>query len=224
MRPTLRALIALAGLVGIGLVVDSLGLTAHLDAHWVDAEVRDGGLHGEILFFVAAVLATAVGAPRQFLSFLAGYGFGFLHGTLLIIAATVAGALLAFGYARWLARPALAQRLSDRLVAADHALSRHTFGSVLAIRLFPVGSNLLTNLLAGLSHARLAPFLIASALGYLPQSAIFALAGSGIETDPVLRSAVAALLLLASSAIGYHLYRRWSLARARLTASLDESC
>lgn len=46
-------------------------------------------------------------------------------------------------------------------------------------------------------------------LGYLPQTFVFALAGSGIEMGANLRVALAVLFFLASGAIGIGLYRRY---------------
>ena len=74
-----------------------------VDIEW-DAEVRGQGALGEGLFVAVAALLVAVGLPRQMVSFLGGYAFGFLAGTVLALAATASGCVLAFGYARLLGR------------------------------------------------------------------------------------------------------------------------
>jgi uncharacterized membrane protein YdjX (TVP38/TMEM64 family) len=53
------------------------------------------------------------------------------------------------------------------------------------------------------------PFLFGSLLGYLPQTFVFALAGSGIEMGGGLRVAFAVLFFVVSGAIGIWLYRRY---------------
>jgi uncharacterized membrane protein YdjX (TVP38/TMEM64 family) len=53
------------------------------------------------------------------------------------------------------------------------------------------------------------PFLFGSLLGYLPQTFVFALAGSGIEMGGSLRVAFAVLFFVVSGAIGIWLYRRY---------------
>jgi uncharacterized membrane protein YdjX (TVP38/TMEM64 family) len=83
--------------------------------------------------------------------------------------------------------------------------------------MLPVGSNVLTNLAAGISRARAAPFLAASFVGYLPQTIVFALVGSGVDVAPVLKIGMAALLFLASGVLGAYLYHRH-----RHGVSLDE--
>jgi uncharacterized membrane protein YdjX (TVP38/TMEM64 family) len=52
------------------------------------------------------------------------------------------------------------------------------------------------------------PFVAASALGYLPQTLIFALLGKGVRVDGVWQLTLAAVLLAASVAIGFWLLKR----------------
>ena len=79
----------------------------------------------------------------------------------------------------------------------------------LLIRLLPVGNNFATSLTAGVSRVPARPFLLGSLLGYLPQTVVFALAGSGIEMGARYRVAIAALMFVVSGAIGIWLYRRY---------------
>jgi uncharacterized membrane protein YdjX (TVP38/TMEM64 family) len=76
------------------------------------------------------------------------------------------------------------------------------------IRLLPVGNNLITNLLAGVSSAPLVSFLAGSLIGYLPQTVIFVLLGSGIHVQPVWSTAISVALFVASGLLGAFLYRR----------------
>ena len=76
------------------------------------------------------------------------------------------------------------------------------------IRFLPVGSNLITNLLAGVSSVRPLPFVAGSLIGYLPQTVIFVLLGSGIHVQPMVRSALSVLLFVVSATLGITLYRR----------------
>ncbi len=76
------------------------------------------------------------------------------------------------------------------------------------IRLLPVGSNVITNLLAGVSSVPLLPFLAGSLIGYLPQTVIFVLLGSGVNVQPVWRTAASVALFVASGLLGVVLYRR----------------
>ena len=79
----------------------------------------------------------------------------------------------------------------------------------LLIRLLPLGSNLVTNLAAGVSSVGAAPFFLGSSIGYLPQTLVFALVGSGFSVDPELRIAISVVLFIVSGFLGVTLYRKY---------------
>lgn len=196
------------------------GLGDMLGAEWIDGHIRGQGPIGWLLFVGLTGLATCLAVPRQAVSFLGGYAFGFVGGSLLSLAAAGFGCLLGFWYARltrlaWQLglRPELLGRRMAGLAKVDGFLRANPFGMALTIRLLPVGNNSLTNLLAGVSGVPLGPFLAGSLLGYVPQTLIFALLGSGISVAPAWRIGTAVILLLASSLLGWRIYRRSSLVR-----------
>ena len=198
----------IAAFVAAGLFVRALEEGQFLNAEWVDAVVRDHGLTGQVVFLAVGALFTAFGLPRQVVCFLGGYGFGFLLGTALALTATVMGCTIAFLFARLAARDLLAHRFPGRLRRADAVLGKTPFSVILTIRLLPVGSNLATNLVAGVSSAALWPFVAASAFGHLPQTVVFALVGSGINVDPEIRLTLGIVLFVLSMLLGTHLYFR----------------
>jgi uncharacterized membrane protein YdjX (TVP38/TMEM64 family) len=87
-------------------------------------------------------------------------------------------------------------------------LAGSPFNATLALRLLPVGNNLALNLLAGMAAIGLVPFLAASAIGYLPQTVVFALLGKGVRVDGAWQLALAVALFVVSAAIGFLLLRR----------------
>ncbi|MBU1665591.1 MAG: VTT domain-containing protein, partial [Gammaproteobacteria bacterium] len=129
-------------------------------------------------------------------------------GTGLSLLATVFGCVAAFTYARWMGRSLIQHRFPGRIRKLDDFLRGHPFSMSLIIRLLPIGSNAVTNLLAGVSSVRGLPFFAGSALGYVPQNLVFALAGSGVNFDPTLRLTLATALFVISSLIGIWLYRK----------------
>ncbi len=203
-----KGLLVLASLVLIGFLARYSGLGNLLDESWIDRSVRGQGLTGELLFVGVGTLATAVGMPRQVIAFMGGYAFGFIQGTLLSTGATVLGCLATFYYARLLGRGLVAGRFPGKVRQVDAFISSNPFTMTLLIRLLPVGSNVVTNLAAGVSSVTVAPFVLGSALGYLPQMAIFALVGSGIGVDPVWRIGIGVVLFVLSGVLGVYLYRR----------------
>ncbi len=204
----LRGSFMIAVFVAAGLFIRALEGGELLSADWVDAAIRDQGVVGQIVFLAVGALFTAFGLPRQVVCFLGGYGFGFIYGTALALTATVMGCTIAFLFARLAARDLLAHRFSGRVKKADEVLGKNPFSVILTIRLLPVGSNLATNLVAGVSSAALWPFIAASAFGHLPQTVVFTLVGSGINVDPEIRLTLGVILFILSMLLGTHLYFR----------------
>ncbi|AOE84939.1 TVP38/TMEM64 family protein [Pseudomonas sp. TCU-HL1] len=207
-RVMLKGLGLILSLALIGYLFDSSDLGNAINETWVDAHIRGHGLQGTLLFLAMGALFTAVGLPRQIIAFLAGYAFDLLPGTLVGALAALLGCLTTFLYARIFGKSLLRDRLGTRAARFDRFIHAHPFSMTLLIRLLPVGSNILTNLAAGISSARMAPFLAASFIGFLPQTLVFALVGSGITVAPTLRVGMAAVLFLASGMLGAWLYHR----------------
>ena len=205
----LPGLVFLATLVAVGYVLESGLLSGLLSEDWIDREVRGKGMSGELLFLAVGGVATALAVPRQIVSFLGGYAFGLGLGTALALLATELGCVLTFFYARLVARPLVSARLGARVRRIEDFLAANPFSMTLLIRLLPVGNNFATCLAAGVSRVPARPFLLGSLCGYLPQTFVFALAGSGIEMGGSLRVAFAVLFFLISGAIGIWLYRRY---------------
>ncbi len=208
-RVLVRGLIVIASMVAIGFAVKAIGLDQLMDTAWVDASIKGQGFMGQALFVAVGALATAVGLPRQLVAFLGGYAFGFIEGSTLAVLATAGGCLITFTYSRMLGRDLVAKRFKGRISKADAFLRENPFSMTVLIRLLPAGSNLFTCLVAGVSSVPAVPFLAGSALGYIPQTIIFALIGSGVNLDPGFRITFGVGLFLVSGILGVYLYRRY---------------
>lgn len=211
-----KLLLLAAGLLLLGVALRELGGVPGTD--WVDRYVRDEGIRGELVFLAVGAAITALGLPRQTIAFLGGYAFGAALGTALALAATLLGCVAAYGWARLLGREwaerRLAGRFGHRLRPLRDVLADSPFGATLALRLLPVGNNLALNTLAGMAGLRTLPFLAGSAVGYLPQTLVFALLGKGIRVEGAWQLGLSVVLLAASMALGFWLMRRHRAARA----------
>jgi uncharacterized membrane protein YdjX (TVP38/TMEM64 family) len=207
-RLLLKGMILIASLVILGWVLKVSGLGDLLDTHWVDAEVRGHGATGILIFLAVGSVVVAVGFFRQVVCFLAGYAFGFGAGVAWASLASLIGCMLCFVYARLLGRDLVVHKFGARVAKVDDFLRDHPLSMTVLIRFLPVGSNLLTNLIAGVSSVRPWPFFIGSLLGYLPQTIVFVLLGSGIHVHPALRISLSAVLFVVSTILGTTLYRR----------------
>jgi len=224
-RALARGLVLIATLAAVGFLIEGLGLKDALDTHWVDTEVRGKGLAGDALFVLVGSIFIGIGLPRQALCFLAGYAFGFMEGLAWSSLASLLGCVGAYFYAHFMGRDLLSHRFPEKIARIDSFLAGNTFGMSLLIRLLPVGSNLISNLAAGVAGVTPMPFFLGSFLGYLPQSIVFALLGSGIQVDPVFRIGSSVVLFVASGVLGVWLFRRYRHGRhldAATEAVLDE--
>ena len=188
----------------------------------VDHHVKRLGLWGALIFTVGGMCATAVGTPRQIISSIAGYAYGAMWGSALALAATALGCLLSFTYARLFGRTLLRHRMGARLKRLDELLCRTPFSTTVFLRFMPFTNNLATNLVAGVSSAPLGWFMLGSLLGYLPQTLLFALLGSGVKLGKNWQLALSIALFAVSLWIGYLLFRRnWQLYKAAREAESE---
>lgn len=204
----LRGIFLILSLIGVGLLLKNAGLDHLFERAWIDANVRGHGVQGYGLFLVAGSIMTALGLPRQMVAFFAGYAFGVLNGVLLGAAAALGGCILAFYYARLFGRGVVRRFFPERLQRFDDFIRGHPFSMTLLVRLLPVGSNLVTNLIAGVSKIPRPAFFVASLVGYLPQTLVFALAGSGLTVDSNWQIALSIVLFILSGVLGVRLYRQ----------------
>lgn len=207
LKPYLKGLTMIASLVAIGYGLKALGVSEMFDTAWIDQEVKGKGLTGEMVFVTMGALVTAVGLPRQVVAFLGGYAFGFVEGTALSLLGATFGCALAFAYARLLGRGLVQRHFGRRIARFDALLAERTFLTTLLIRFLPVGSNVVTNLLAGVTRVHALPFVGGSAAGYLPQTVVFVLIGSGVHIDPAFRIGLGVVLFVVSAAMGVYLLR-----------------
>ncbi|MFE0379042.1 TVP38/TMEM64 family protein [Streptomyces inhibens] len=136
-----------------------------------------------VVFALAYGVCTTAFVPRPVLNIAAGALFGSESGLATALAGTVLGAGLAFGLGRLLGQDALRPLLRARwLTAADRQLSEHGFRSMLAIRLFPGLPFCAMNYCAAVSRMGWFPYLLATALGSIPNTAAYVIAGARAST------------------------------------------
>ncbi|MFF4760984.1 TVP38/TMEM64 family protein [Streptomyces sp. NPDC001292] len=155
-----------------------------------------GGTAAAVVFAAAYGLCTVAFVPRPLLNLAAGALFGSQLGLAAALAGTVLGAGAAFGLGRVLGQDALRPLLRGRLLkAADGQLSRHGFRSMMAARLFPGVPFWAANYCAAVSRMGWTAFLLATALGSIPNTAAYAVAGAraSAPTSPAFLLAMACI-------------------------------
>lgn len=213
LRPLLKAAFFFLSLVALIIFVRIFDLQGVLEPGWADSHLdfsADSDVYKSVLLYLSLVaVLSPLGIPRQALSALGGYAFGAFYGTLFASIGLGFGCAAGFFYSRILARPALGRRFGNRVQRLEDFLSCNPFIMTMTMRFFPLGNNALLNLAAGVTRIPAPAFIAGSFIGYMPQTVIFALLGSGIRIDPLWRTTVSALLFVAASGLGFMLYRKF---------------
>jgi uncharacterized membrane protein YdjX (TVP38/TMEM64 family) len=197
-----------------------------IDLAWLKAEqatlqdyVARHPFGASALCFIGYTAATALSVPGAIVMTLAaGAVFGVVWGTVIVSFACAIGASLAFLMSRYLFRAWVHARFGHRLAAIDRGMEADGPRYLLTLRLIPVVSFVLVNLLMALTPIPLRSFYLYSQLGMLPVLIVYVNAGtrlaqlehpSDILSGPLLLSfALLAALPFAARAVATLLRRR----------------
>lgn len=148
------------------------------------------------------VIYSLMPLPAAVMAIANGMVFGPVAGTAITWLGALIGALLAYGLARGVGKPAIDHRVPQRFRAVFERWTRYIgAGELLVVRLIPVVSFTLINYAAGLAGVRLGVFLWTTALGILPLTTASVLIGHGALAWPpavwlaVVLGAIAMLLV-----------------------------
>jgi len=194
--------------LALSVLVFALRYLPDFNEHALALFIHDKGAWGVFLFVVMTAVGSALGFPRQALSFAGGYAFGAAYGFFWATLGTILGCAGSFFLMRRFGRLYLPERIVRRIEVLDNFLSQAPFSMTLTIRLMPFGNNALTNVLAGMSSIPAFGFIAGSCVGYVPQNFIFSLLGSGMRVDPFWRVLVSAVLFAVALTVGIFLFHR----------------
>jgi uncharacterized membrane protein YdjX (TVP38/TMEM64 family) len=137
-----------------------------------------------LTFVVVYALATAVSLPGATILTLAG---GYLFGTWIGGAATVAGATIGAVLVFYAVKTSFGQVLRDkaeasggRLKSVIDGVQAGAFGYILTLRLIPLAPFWLVNVAAALAHAPLRAYAAATFIWIMPATFIYSGIGAGI--------------------------------------------
>lgn len=204
-----KNLIAFVVLISIAVLARLLELDEMLEATWLHTHIVTQGAKGIALFVGLTAVFSACGMPRQLLAFAGGYAFGAALGTWWASVGMTLGCTLGFYTARLVGQGNLPRKVHAALKRIEPFLQYKPFLMAFGIRLMPIGNNALTNMAAGVSHVPAPSFIAGSAVGYLPQTIIFVLLGSGLQLESTWQTGISIVLFFISSALGTWLYRRY---------------
>jgi len=150
---------------------------------WLQDFVETKGLLAVLVYAGVYVTAVALSVPGSvFLTILAGFLFGWLLGGAVAAACATVGAILVFLIARTSFGDVLVRKAGPRLQSLANGFQEDAFSYLLFLRLLPIMPFWLTNLAAALFGVKLRAFAIATAIGILPATFTFAVAGAGLDS------------------------------------------
>ncbi|MDQ6624631.1 MAG: TVP38/TMEM64 family protein [Verrucomicrobiota bacterium] len=152
---------------------------------WVKAfsdYVQTLGAWGVVLFIAVYALGTVLFLPGWIFTVAAGLIYGVIGGTAVALAGAIIGATLAFLCGRYLVRERVkaATKGNKKFAAIDTAIGEQGWKVVGLLRLSPLIPFNLSNYFYGVTAVGFVPYLLASAIGMLPGTLLYAyLGGAG---------------------------------------------
>ncbi len=225
--------LAIAGLFIGGLIAffslggdDYLSLTTIKDNR--DALLAYSEQHYLALLAIAALVytvSTALSIPGGvLLSLTVGFLFGRWIGTAVIVVAATAGAGLVFLAARYLFAEAAQKRAGGLARRLIDGFQDNAFSYLLFLRLVPLFPFWLVNLVPAFTPMPLRHYLLATAIGILPGSFVFANLGQSLGRIESLDQLVSSETLLAFGLLGaFALIPVLAKRRKEKTASLPDT-
>ena len=168
------------------------------------------------LFILIYILQTAFSLPGgALLTLTGGFLFGSLLGTVFVNVGATAGATLAFLAARYLLRDWVEQKFGDRLGAIQEGFAKNAFSYLMTLRLIPAFPFFLVNLVSGLTRVNVRTYVLATSIGIIPGSFVFAFAGRQLGSINSLGEIASPPVLLAFTLLGLLAlmpvaYRKWT--------------
>lgn len=133
-------------------------------------------------FFIFFVAAIACSLPLAFvLSVAGGFLFGALAATPVIVLAATIGSTIVFLIVKHALGEWLHERTRGWLARFEDGFRANAFNYIVALRLTPVAPLFIVNVVAGLLDVKTRDFALATLIGLVPWSFIFASAGHGLR-------------------------------------------
>ena len=195
---------------------------------WLLAEVARLGVSAIALFIAVYAMAVALSFPGALiLTITSGFLFGPVLGSVYAVTGASLGAVGLFLFVRMGLGDSMRSRAGGAIDRLRRGFAENALGYLLFLRLLPIFPFWMVNLAAALLAVPLRTFVIATALGIVPGSAVYASFGSGLgslldEGRPIDLGSILTpsiflpLLALALLALAPALYQRFN--RSKETA------
>lgn len=173
---------------------------------------------GFMLFYTFAIALSVPGGV--FITLLGGFLFGPFWGTLYVVISASIGASLIFLAVKFAFNDWFGSKAGSWVAKLEAGFQKNAFSYLLSIRLIPIFPFWVINIVPALLNMKLSKFFLATFLGIIPGTAVYASLGNGLSTlfsigktpdlSVIFKPAIfVPLLLLAALSLLPILYRRF---------------
>ena len=156
-----------------------------------------------ILYVAVYILQTGFSLPGGALMTLTGgFLFGSVLGTIFVNIGATTGATLAFLAARYVLRDWVERKFGKRIEPIQAGFAQNAFSYLLTLRLIPAFPFFLVNLVSGLTRIPLGTYVIATSIGIIPGSFVYAFAGRQLGSINSLAEIASPPVLMAFTFLG----------------------
>ena len=156
-----------------------------------------------VIFVVSYCLLVAFSLPGAvFFTLAGGFLFGSVVGTLYVNLAATSGATFAFLAGRYLLRDWVEARFGARLEPLQAGFARNAFSYLMTLRLIPIFPFFIVNLACGLTRVSLGTYVLATTIGIIPGSFVYAYAGRQLGMINSLKEIASPNVLMAFTLLG----------------------
>ena len=138
-------------------------------------------IYSALAFIAIYIIATAISIPGAvFLTVLGGFLFGYTWGTLYVVVSTTIGASSLFLAAKTAFGGLLADRAGPWVRKMENGFQENAFSYLLLLRFIPLFPFWIVNIAPAIIDVRFRTFVIATFIGIIPGSFVYALLGNGL--------------------------------------------
>ena len=167
------------------------------------AATRDHYVLALAIAFAVYAIAVACSLPGALvLTLTCGFLFGRWVGTLVVVAAATVGATLVFLAARYLVADWARKKMGAVGRKINDGFSENAFSYMLFLRLVPAFPFFLVNLAPALTSIPVSTYILATAIGIIPGTFVFANLGETLATIDSLSGLVSKETLIAFALLG----------------------
>jgi len=147
---------------------------------WLKGQIATYGLLANLIFIAVYAVATAFSVPGgALLTIVGGFLFGTVAAAVSVILGATIGATCLFLAARYALFDVLHAKAGPALLKMEQGFKENAFNYLLVLRLVPLFPFWLVNLVPALLGVPLKTYVIATAIGIIPGTFVYASVGNG---------------------------------------------